>query len=296
MPKLGNLASRFAVALIAVPALSFIFYSENPVYTWLFISAASLIASHEFFSMTLSDRGDRNASLLLSFVAASALFWLDPAALAASTDNRALMASSGPLAIFLGTVPIAIYYLFRFGDVKTVAARAAASITGIFYVGLLFSFVPLVKRDFGPDGGDVMVFLLLIAWMGDTGAYFAGRFLGKRKLYPAVSPNKTWAGAIGGLLMSLLSCAVMKLVVIELRDPPSLMHALTWFDVCALAIPGAMLGQIGDLFESLIKRSTGVKDSGSLLPGHGGILDRIDAVLFITPYVYLYLTLRGFGG
>src|SRR5690606_4499891 len=145
------------------------------------------------------------------------------------------------------------------------------------------TFLALIKRDFHGHGADVLVLVLLVAWLGDTGAYFAGRFFGKRKLYPAVSPKKTWAGAIGGVMGSVLAAAVVKLGLMD--------GVLSWTDVLLIAIPGAVLGQMGDLVESLVKRSTGVKDSGALLPGHGGILDRVDAVLFLAPYVYLYLQL-----
>ena len=129
-----------------------------------------------------------------------------------------------------------------------------------------------------------MLIVLIVAWVADTGGYFAGRFLGKAKLYEAVSPKKTWAGAWGGLAGSLVGVAVLKLVTA---------HGLGWIDVVLIAIPGGVLGQLGDLTESLLKRSVGVKDSGALLPGHGGLLDRIDAVLFIAPYVYAYLLIRG---
>lgn len=293
MAKLGNLASRVMVAAVAAPALGFIFYRDNPVYTWLLIFAATFIALHEFFGMTLRDATDRTASLICGMVATAAFYWLDRNVLLDLTGNAALAASGPALTVILTVLPIAIYYLFRFGEMATVATRAAYSITGIVYVGLLFSFVPLIKREFGPAGGDVIVILLMIAWVGDTGAYFAGRFLGKRKLYPAVSPNKTWAGAVGGLVASVVSAGAVKILLAGLHDAPSLVHALTWLDVLLLAAPGAVLGQIGDLFESLLKRSTGIKDSGSLLPGHGGILDRVDAVLFLAPYVYLYLVIRG---
>ena len=113
-------------------------------------------------------------------------------------------------------------------------------------------------------------------------AYFAGRFLGKAKLYPAVSPKKTWAGAWGGLAGSIVGAAALKLISA---------HWLSWADVVLIAIPGGILGQLGDLAESLIKRSVGVKDSGALLPGHGGLLDRVDAVLFIAPYAYAYFVI-----
>jgi len=129
--------------------------------------------------------------------------------------------------------------------------------------------------------------VLLVAWLADTGGYFAGRFLGKTKLYEAVSPKKTWAGAWGGIAGSVIGVAALKLIMASY---------LTWADVFLLAIPGGVLGQLGDLTESLIKRSVGVKDSGALLPGHGGLLDRIDAVLFIAPYVYAYLVIRGLSG
>jgi phosphatidate cytidylyltransferase len=134
------------------------------------------------------------------------------------------------------------------------------------------------------------MFALVVMWLGDTGAYFAGRFLGKAKLYPAVSPKKTRAGAVGGLVGSFAAAALMKVIWEEV---PSGGHCpFSWLDIALLAIPGAALGQMGDLAESLLKRSTGVKDSGSILPGHGGILDRIDAVLFFAPYMHLYIQLR----
>ena len=154
---------------------------------------------------------------------------------------------------------------------------------GIVYAGFLTTFLAKLKLIDPTHGGDTVLIVLLIAWLADTGGYFAGRFLGKAKLYEAVSPKKTWAGAYGGIAGSIAGVAALKLI-----SAPW----LSWFDVFALAIPGGVLGQLGDLAESLIKRSVGVKDSGALLPGHGGILDRIDAVLFIAPYVYTYLVIK----
>jgi phosphatidate cytidylyltransferase len=158
-----------------------------------------------------------------------------------------------------------------------------ATITGIVYAGLLTTFLAILKRIDPDRGASTVLIVLVVAWVADTGGYFAGRFLGKAKLYEAVSPKKTWAGAWGGLAGAVAGMVVLKLVYA---------HWLTWVDVFAIAIPGCILGQMGDLAESLLKRSTGHKDSGALLPGHGGILDRIDAVLFIAPYVYVYLTIR----
>jgi phosphatidate cytidylyltransferase len=189
-----------------------------------------------------------------------------------------------PLLLFIIVLIPGLYYLFRFRDIPSVSSRITATITGIVYAGLLAMFLACFKRFFPVrEGGHFVVLVLLIAWLADTGGYFAGRFLGKKKLYEAVSPKKTWAGAYGGIAGSIAGVIGMKLLFLPW---------LSWFDVFAIAIPGGILGQLGDLAESLIKRSVGVKDSGALLPGHGGILDRIDAVLFIAPYVYGYVMVK----
>lgn len=289
MAKLGNLASRVLVGLIAGPILVFIMYLDRPEPLWGLVFAASLMAMYEFFAMALDDPGDRKASLFFGAVCVAGMYWLQPMTLFRlpgddfPAEGRVLLASLGPILVLVAAVlPVGLYYLFRLGDMKTVAMRFAFSVTGIVYVGLTLTFLALIHRDFGEMGPDVVLFVLAVVWLGDTGAYFGGRFFGKRKLYPAVSPKKTWAGAVGGLVGSALTAVALKL---------ALMDYLPWVHTLALAIPGAALGQLGDLVESLFKRATGVKDSGAILPGHGGILDRVDAVLFVAPYVYLYLML-----
>jgi phosphatidate cytidylyltransferase len=286
---LGNLAQRALVALVAVPILLTVLYLGRPEPTWGLIFVASLIAMHEFFAMTLPAE-DRRAALVMGGIACLVFYWVDPAALrepfgVTLGPRWQVFAASGTTLTLLAAVVVpGLYYLFRFRDIPSVAGRYAATVTGIVYAGLLLNYLALFKRLVPvSDGGHLVVLVLLIAWIADTGAYFAGRFLGKAKLYPAVSPKKTWAGAWGGLAGSVAGVVAMKLLFLDW---------LTWLDVALIAIPGGILGQLGDLAESLIKRSVGVKDSGALLPGHGGILDRIDAVLFIAPYVYAYLTIR----
>jgi phosphatidate cytidylyltransferase len=270
MAKLGNLATRVLVAVIALPLLLLAVYQPHPEIVWGIVFAASLLTMHELFTMTLDAPADRLPSLVIGAAATAAFYWL-PARYAPFMTPF--------LASFL--VP-ALYYLFRPGDIATVAARLAFTSSGIIYGGLLFTFLALIKRDL-PHGEDYIVLLLATAWLSDTGGYFAGKFLGKRKLYPLVSPNKTWAGSIGGV-----AAAVAGGVAIEHYRLPE----LTWYDVALLAGVGSVLGQLGDLIESLIKRSRGVKDSGAILPGHGGLLDRVDAVLFIAPFFYLYAIIR----
>jgi phosphatidate cytidylyltransferase len=267
---LGNLAQRFLVAVVAVPILLLALYYHRVEPVWALIFVASLLAMREFFGMTLPE-ADRGAALVMGGLASAAFFWLDPHTMSYAPTSKLLagVVFAGPtVSLMLAVVVPGLYYLFRFRDIPTVASRYAATVAGIVYAGFLTTFLAFLKRVDPNHGGDTVVLVLIVAWVADTGGYFAGRFLGKAKLYEAVSPKKTWAGLYGGLAGALVGVVVM------------------------ISIPGCLLGQMGDLAESLIKRSTGVKDSGALLPGHGGILDRIDAVLFIAPYVYGYLMIR----
>ncbi|HEY3801887.1 MAG TPA: phosphatidate cytidylyltransferase [Kofleriaceae bacterium] len=289
---LGNLAQRFLVAVVAVPILLVVLYYHRPEPTFALIFAGSLLAMREFFGMTLP-ADDRKMALAIGALAAAAFYWLDPLTLfyeygGARISDRVMFPSmeGNALAAAFAVIAPGLYYLFRFRDISSVAGRFAATVAGIIYCGFLAMYLAKLKLIDPDRGGDTVLLVLIVAWLADTGGYFAGRFLGKSKLYEAVSPKKTWAGAYGGIAGSIVGVIALKFI-----------HAswLQWSDVALIAIPGGILGQLGDLAESLIKRSVGVKDSGALLPGHGGILDRIDAVLFIAPYVYGYLLLRGLG-
>lgn len=287
---LGNLAQRFLVAVVAVPILLLILGFHRPEPTWILIFIASLLAMRELFGMMLPAE-DRGPALVLGAAACAAFYWLDPVTLAGYGTSvpapvRAIALEGSALAAALAVVAPGLYYLFKFRDIPSVASRYAATVTGIVYAGFLTTYLAKLKLIDPRSGAGTVLTVLIVAWVADTGAYFAGRFLGKSKLYEAVSPKKTWAGAWGGLAGSVAGVILLKLVYATW---------LGWVDVFAIAIPGGILGQLGDLSESLLKRSVGVKDSGALLPGHGGILDRIDAVLFIAPYVYGYLMVRGLG-
>jgi len=156
--------------------------------------------------------------------------------------------------------------------------RTAHAVTGCLYAGL--GLAPIAALRVGPSGLQWVISALVITWANDTCAYFAGRLLGRHKLHPAVSPNKTWEGFLGGAVGSVAGMFVARWVVF---------HGLTTVDCVALGLLGAVLGPLGDLCESLLKRAHGVKDSGMLIPGHGGLLDRVDALLFNAPAVYLYV-------
>ncbi len=171
--------------------------------------------------------------------------------------------------------------LFFHGDQAEVTARAGRVTLAWLYCGLLAStLVGLRVR-----GGTAWVVLaFVVTWANDTFAYFAGLLFGKHRLYEKVSPKKTWEGFAGGAAGSVLGAAVVRATLLpELPVPAALL----------LGAGAAVLGPMGDFTESLLKRAAGVKDSGKLIPGHGGLLDRIDALLFVVPWVYLFVRWLG---
>ena len=144
-----------------------------------------------------------------------------------------------------------------------------------------------------PNGGTWVVLSMALAWGSDTGGYFAGRAFGKHKLYPSVSPNKTIEGALGGVVTSVLFTLGFDALFVATSEA---WVSLELWQVFLIAIPGNLLAQTGDLCESLIKRAHGVKDSGTIIYGHGGMLDRIDALIFASPWFYhfvLWFTAHG---
>ncbi len=143
-------------------------------------------------------------------------------------------------------------------------------------------------RDFGGEYGSFFVLLALaIAWMSDTGAYFCGKFFGKNKLCPEVSPKKTIEGFIGGIIVCIISMVIIAFIFNNFIFPQK--HQINYVLVIILGLIGSPISALGDLCFSVIKRKCGVKDFGTLMPGHGGILDRFDSVIFVVPYVYLFL-------
>jgi phosphatidate cytidylyltransferase len=179
------------------------------------------------------------------------------------------------LAAFVGTASLV---LFDPGDIPGAGARLGIAAFGVFYLGLLCAPMAILQRD-APHGRAWVMLAIALTFANDTGAYFAGRGLGRHKLYPAVSPAKTVEGAVGGMLAGLL---------IMLGARATFVPWLTVQDCLLAALPAGVIGPIGDLVESLIKRAFGVKDSGKLIPGHGGMLDRIDALLFVSAWLYVY--------
>jgi phosphatidate cytidylyltransferase len=267
----SNLAARLLVAAVFVPAILSLVFIVHPIGFFLLCFVAAAVSAFELFSMVNpKDRVAQGVGIAITLAVSLAL-WTHGA------DPRVL------LTIAIGVPLVGLLVpLVRLGDIQTAGLRSAAYAFGPLYCALPLTFLALIRRDHRPG---YVIFALMLSWFSDTGGYFAGRFFGKRKLYEAVSPKKTIEGAIGGLVAVVIGATVSSLFLIRGGDLP-ITHAIP------LALVGGALGQAGDLAESLLKRSVGVKDSGAILPGHGGILDRIDAMMFTSTAVFLYLVWR----
>ena len=157
----------------------------------------------------------------------------------------------------------------------------ATTILGIVYVALPFTLLNYILTCKGSYAPQILFGFFFILWSNDTGAYLTGSLMGKNKLFPRVSPGKSWEGSIGGAVISYG-------VVLLIADWYTILNLRDWMVIATILI---VIGTLGDLVESLYKRSINVKDSGTLLPGHGGILDRFDSLLMATPFVFTYLYL-----
>lgn len=191
-----------------------------------------------------------------------------------AATGEALIIQGGMTALFL---LFSTLYLLRFRDLGTVAHRLAFVFLGFLYVPLLLGHISLLRLL--PFGREWIFLVLLVIMAGDSSAYFTGISLGRRKLYPAISPNKSVEGAIGGLAGSLAGAFLARVWFF----PELPVSGVLFFGLLV-----GIVGQVGDLFESMLKRSFGVKDSGTIIPGHGGILDRLDSLLFAFPLAYYY--------
>ena len=262
----ANLLSRLATAVVAVPLILWLLFVAPPWGFFILIFVAGLVGCLELFGMT--HPGDRVSQMIGTLIAAAA----SVAVYCCTRDPRVLLT-------VLVTVPVLapLLTLARLGDMPTAALRACAMGFGPFFVAIPMTLLAVIQRDYHPG---FALLAMSFAWGSDTVAYFAGKSFGKRKLFEAVSPKKTIEGALGGLVGSVLGAVIGHYWFVPQL---SLAHGIP------LAIVAGALGQLGDLGESVLKRATGVKDSGSILPGHGGILDRVDALLDTTASVYVYL-------
>jgi phosphatidate cytidylyltransferase len=254
---------RWLTSILALPLLLVLIFKGGPTAFLVLIGLVNLIALNEYLRIALYPRTDRAVALLSGLSGTAVLI--------AAHGGR-----FGPLAavVVVNLLISAAMTIRRFARDSGALTAAFRQTTGLIYVSGLLACLILLRN--GPDGPAWIFLTLCIAFGGDTGAFYVGRRFGRHKLSAVVSPNKTIEGALGGIGASIVTGALAK---------GFLLPAVPWGPGMLLMIAAAVVGQIGDLFESAMKRASGIKDSGGVLPGHGGILDRIDALLFAAPVV-----------
>jgi phosphatidate cytidylyltransferase len=267
------LKHRVVTAAVGVPLIILAIWFGDPWIT-LFIAAAALAGTYEFYHIANFDR--REPLLYLG------LLWTLALVLSPHYRNPDLL----PIIVTAAMLVSLICLLLRPSREKAFH-KWAWTIAGALYVGWMLSYW-LNLRGL-EDGRDWVYLAMLTTFANDTSAFFIGRARGKHKLAPAISPAKTWEGAIGGLVSAILAAIViamvLRLISVQLGAP----FAFRYWQIIILGFLVGLFAQLGDLVESLLKRKMGVKESGSLLPGHGGILDRFDSLIFVGAVVYYYI-------
>ena len=272
-----GLLKRLVTAVIFVIIMIAGLYTGPYTFSLLFfiITAGCL---WEFFGMTLDrhTRRDRWRKVIGIALGLVPFLLVMPWSLGYVTDPETFIQLSSLLfAPFVFT--IFIYELYSRSEDPFV--NIGFMILGLFYIGVPFALLGFIAFD-GPMFYYRVVFgILLLTWVNDTGAYLVGSQIGKTPLFPRHSPNKTWEGTIGGVVTCLIFGYILHLIFHEMGLWPWLV----------LALIVSVFGGLGDLVESMLKRSVGVKDSGNLLPGHGGLLDRFDAFIFAIPFAAAFI-------
>lgn len=264
------LRTRLLTAAVAIPALCWLIAMSPPAFFAGFIGMVTALGLYEYFAMALP--GARLEQL-------AGMAWGIGVAAGVISQRPGLWGAALGLAVVGGLVFTLLHPEELAGGVN----RLGLTLLGVLYVGFFTPHVVLL-RGLPDDRGWRWVFLTVACVFGsDTGGFFAGRAYGRRKLMPAVSPSKTVEGAFGALGGAVLGGSLFRLLL--LRDRMGVQEAV------AVALVMSVLAQFGDLCESALKRAFGAKDSGWILPGHGGILDRLDSLLFPFVFAYYYATL-----
>lgn len=277
--------TRLLTALVALPVLIAsivlpVFLPDYPQTNWLFVilAALALVAGlFEFF--TLTKKLELKADASIAYLGAAALFvaYLFDA----PTDAPDLLI----LTVALFIIIVLATQTFRFQkDFTKMLAGVGVTLTGVLYVVFLGGFLVAMRVGFENSlvpnlSTKLLGFFFLVVMGSDVGAYYVGKGIGKHKLIPKVSPNKTWEGFVGGIALAAIFAAVSTALFF-----PELPYKFS----IPLAIVMSLIGVAGDLAESAMKRGSNTKDAASILPGHGGLLDRLDSLLFNAPILYYF--------
>jgi phosphatidate cytidylyltransferase len=266
---MSNGLLRVIVSVIAIPGILAASYFGGYFFLF-FVLAIALISVYEFGILVRGKNSRVNLSAGIIAVLALLL-------------NTFFRVVDNYLFLLVIIAALSIIELFRNKD--SAILNLAGTLLVIFYIGL-FSSALILLREFYPShddyskGGWIIVSVFATIWICDSAAYYIGTAFGKHKLFPRVSPKKSWEGAIAGFVFAILAMVISKNIIIDF---------LSWNSVIGIGMIVGILGQVGDLIESLFKRDSGVKDSSNLIPGHGGIFDRFDSLIFSSPFILILL-------
>ncbi|MBM4175365.1 MAG: phosphatidate cytidylyltransferase [Ignavibacteria bacterium] len=268
----GNVVARVTVALITIPFLLGISYLGG----WFFFSlvaAITILSLYEFYKLTEKKTALPNYFLGITFSICTLLLFFYQ-----RSDQFISL-------IFIFIVLSSFFELFK--KENNSISNLSVTIFGAIFISFFFSTLIGIRELFSnygsmyySRGGLVVITILAAIWICDSAAYFGGTAIGKRRLLERISPKKSWEGAIFGFVFAILTVIAAKFLILDFFN---------WSDVLFIGLIVGTIGQMGDLVESMIKRNAGVKDSSNLIPGHGGVYDRFDSLLFVSPFIYFYL-------
>jgi len=260
---------RWITSLVAAPFLILLIGKGGSLLFAGVVSLAGIVGLWEYFRIVFQagPRAEQGFITTAGYITGTGIIW------AAYINSTELVLGL----IILNFLACALIALPKFKSDSSITKSIFKQVSGTIYIPLLLSCLVLIRN--GSDGVVWIYLFLIVVFAGDTGAFYVGTYLGRHKLCPAVSPAKTIEGAMGGLAFNVGAGAVFKYFI---------MPSLPWAGSVLLFLSVGIAGQVGDLFESQLKRGGNIKDSGDMLPGHGGILDRMDAVLFAAPVAYFF--------
>jgi phosphatidate cytidylyltransferase len=288
---------RIATAVVLIP-LVLLLVLKAPFYLLSIVAGAvALLAIAEFLKLATHYAVQPLVPATYAFVALFFIFVI------LATANRTPLVETTAMLYGIALAAALAPFVFltvamRRADLKTGYPAAATSTFAFAYIAIPMALLVAIRQQ--PAGAIWTIYTLLAVWAGDIFAYFIGKSLGRHRMAPEISPKKTWEGAVASIAASIIvgalwfphapaiSSALLRIGLIERRDGMFGLEQPHLYPIVLLSAVVNIAAQLGDLVESLIKRGAGVKDSGTILPGHGGMLDRIDAVLFAVPVVWAY--------
>ena len=310
--RLSNLAVRVLVAAVGIPLILAVSLFGG-MYFFLFVALTTALALREFYGLCEAKgaKPQRAIGITAGVVMNIAFFYPKLLSVVAAAAGWLGIPSPFPsqpqlFLILLIIISVIVLLVELFRNNGSPVLNIGSTLLGVVYIGVSLGTLIGLREIFVPHefpvlryfmseanlmdptvvdavyrwGGYTVISIFACIWICDTAAYYVGLTMGKHKLFPRVSPNKSWEGAVAGFLAALLAAVAAKYVVLQF---------LSVGNAIVLGLIVGVFGQLGDLMESLFKRDAGVKDSSSLIPGHGGVLDRFDSLILVSPLAYLYL-------